>query len=202
MNLTSRVLAERVPFWHFEGDQLVFSDGSIGAGFKLKGFDASVSGAESFNQFAFALENLINTVREGLTLQLYYKVSHDVSVALTKHEDLTRADSGAYKEIADARFEYLRNQAHVGKFFVSEIYLFIRSEANKYQKKRFWEALIRFRGSTNLVPGPSLSVARELSKINNYLKIAEKKRMGKAKFGKAKKRRPRTVSSASPASFR
>lgn len=68
------------------------------------------------------------------------------------------------------------------------------------------ESLIRFRSSTNVVPGPSLMVARELSKINNYLKIAEKKRKAKAKskrvangtsssFGKAKKKAPRTVSS-------
>lgn len=144
MNLLSRVFAERVPLWHFEGDHLVFSDGSLGAGFKLKGFDASVSGAESFNQFAFALESLVNTAREGLTLQVYYKVGHDVSSIISQHMDLTGTADGAYREIAEERFDYLKQRAANGRFFVADIFLFVRSEKKKYQKKRFWEAEKKF----------------------------------------------------------
>ncbi|MGE4107372.1 MAG: TraC family protein [Bacteriovoracia bacterium] len=144
MNFTSRALADRIPLWHFEGNSAVFSDGSLGAGFKLKGFDASVSGVESFNQFAFALENLIHTAREGLTLQLYYKVGHDVSLLLHKHEELTGSKEGAYQEVAYARFEDLQARAKQGKFFQADIYLFIRSEGQKYQKKKFWEAEKKF----------------------------------------------------------
>ncbi|MDB5039164.1 MAG: hypothetical protein JWQ35_2692 [Bacteriovoracaceae bacterium] len=144
MNITSSVLADRIPIWHFENDYLVFSDGSLGAGFKLKGFDASVSGVESFNQFAFALENLINTAREGLTLQICYKISNDVSSIISKHEDLTKSDSAVYQEIATERFNHLRESAKLGKFFFPEIYFFVRSEAAKYQKKKFWESEKKF----------------------------------------------------------
>ena len=144
MNIFTRIFAERVPLWHFEGDSLVFSDGSLGAGFKLKGFDAGVSGVESYNQFAFALENLINTAREGITLQLYYKVGHDVAPLIGKHEELTGSLPGPYHDISQARFEDLKRGAKSGRFFQTEIYLFIRSEGNKYQKKKFWEADKKF----------------------------------------------------------
>ncbi len=144
MKFSSRALADRIPLWHFEGDRAVFSDGSLGAGFKLKGFDASVSGVESFNQFAFGLENLITTAREGLTLQIYYQVGHDVSGLLTRHEELTGGDSGPYQEIARSRFEDLKHRASLGKFFQANIYLFVRSEGQKFQKKKFWEAEKKF----------------------------------------------------------
>lgn len=140
MNLFPKVLADRLPIWHFNGDQMVFSDGSLGAGFKLKGFDSSVSSIESFNQFAFALENLVNTAREGLTFQLYYKIGHDVEPILAKHEELTDSNNPAYREIATERNRYLRDRAKDGRFFLADIYLFVRSEGNKYQKKKFWES--------------------------------------------------------------
>ncbi len=144
MNLIPNVLADRIPIWHFEGDHLVFSDGSLGAGFKLKGFDSNISGVESFNQFALALENLINTAREGLVLQLYYKVGHDVSPILNTHEELTSAEAGPYREVANERFNYLKDRAKHGKFFLADIYVFIRSEPKQYQKKRFWESEKKF----------------------------------------------------------
>lgn len=144
MNIVSRVFADRLPFWHFEENTMVFSDGSLGAGFKLNGFDASVSGLENFNQFGFALENLINTAREGLTLQVYYKVGHDVSKVLKEHESLTGGHDGSYDEIASERFSYLKRQAKSGQFFVGDIYLFTRSEKTKYIKKRFWQSEKKF----------------------------------------------------------
>lgn len=144
MNLFPNVLADRLPIWHFDEDQLVFSDGSLGAGFKLKGFDASVSGSENFNQFAFALENLINTAREGLTLQLHYKIGHDVSPIIAKHEELTTGSEGSYQEISKWRVDDLSERAKKGRFFLADIYLFVRSEGSHYQKKRFWESEKKF----------------------------------------------------------
>lgn len=137
-------MADRIPIWHFDGDHLVFSDGSLGAGFRLKGFDASVAGVENFNQFAFALENLINTAREGLTFQIYYKINNDVSAVIAEHEALTRSELNLYKEIASSRFEHLKSNAVRGKFFSADIYIFVRTEPIQYSKKKFWESEKKF----------------------------------------------------------
>ena len=44
-------LADKLPFWHFDGDILAFDDGSLGCGFILQGKDISSSDACAINEF-------------------------------------------------------------------------------------------------------------------------------------------------------
>ena len=45
-------LSDHLPLWHFDGEALVFADGSVGVGFEIKGRDISSAEPERINEFS------------------------------------------------------------------------------------------------------------------------------------------------------
>ena len=86
-------LGAQMPFWHFDQDFLVFSDGSLGAGFELKGMDISSMSCDGINTINRGLGNLLASLPEGLSLQVFYQVMPDVGDLICRHKALsTSAD--------------------------------------------------------------------------------------------------------------
>ena len=67
--MISKSLGQRLPFWHLDDDLVVFNDGSLGAGFRLGGYDISCANADEINQFSRNLEHLLVSAPEGVRLQ-------------------------------------------------------------------------------------------------------------------------------------
>ena len=59
-------LKDRMPYWHFDNEIMVFEDGSLGKGYKLEGFDINCTDSEKINQLSVSLEHLLTGVEEGL----------------------------------------------------------------------------------------------------------------------------------------
>ncbi len=142
--MVSKSLAERLPFWHLDDDLTVFNDGSLGAGFRLGGYDISCASPEEINQFSRNVEHLLVSCPEGIRLQLFYKLSPNVDPILNKHEEVSKDCEPVYKEVREARIKFLRNTAAENGFFVPEIYLFVRSEPLTLKKKKLFEKQTQF----------------------------------------------------------
>ena len=142
--MVSKSLGERLPFWHLDEDLTVFNDGSLGAGFRLGGYDISCASGEEINQFSRNVENLLVSCPEGIRLQVFYRLSPNVEDVLEKHEAVSKDCPSVYQEVRGARLDFLRETARSDGFFVPEIYLFVRSEALQFKKKKLFEKRTQF----------------------------------------------------------
>lgn len=137
--MASKSLGERLPFWHLDEDLTVFNDGSLGAGFRLGGYDISCTSPEEINQFSQNVEHLLVSCPEGIRLQLFYRLTPNVDPVLRKHEEVSKDCEPVYKEVREARINFFKKTAADGGFFVPEIYLFVRSQPLAFQKKKLFE---------------------------------------------------------------
>lgn len=127
-------IGDMLPLWHFEKDKLVFNDGSLGMGFKLKGFDISTSTHEVINTLCSQLGNLLNSLEEGIRIQIFYRLSSDISPLLHAHEAQALNVSTETMPIVKARLDFLRSNMERKNFFWPEIYLFVRSRPYSFRK--------------------------------------------------------------------
>ena len=53
-------IIDKLPFWHFDDDQglMVFKDGSLGAGFRLTGYDLNCKTNDQINVFTKSIEKI------------------------------------------------------------------------------------------------------------------------------------------------
>ncbi len=137
--MVSKSLAERLPFWHLDDDFVVFNDGSLGAGFRLGGYDISCANPDEINLFNRNLEQLLVSCSEGTKLQLFYRLTPDVRTVLDGHERVSEGAAPVYEAVRAARLKFFKETAASNGYFVPEIYLFVRSEALFLKKKRLFE---------------------------------------------------------------
>lgn len=137
--MKNSALAEKLPYWHFDGNFMVFSDGSVGGGFQLQGFDISFLNDASINAFNLKIENLLNALPEDTRLQVFYKMTPNVEKLLRNHEEISSKAIETYGPISKARHAFFQENATQKNYFVPEIYLFIRSEPYPYKRKKIFE---------------------------------------------------------------
>ncbi len=135
MSISSRhSLCDKLPIWHFDENLLVFKDGSLGSGFELTGRDISTATNTNINSLTRELENLLKTVNEGYRLQIFHNISKDVESIIDEHEAISKNLDGSYKEVANARIHYLRDNFKSGNYYKPKIYIFIRGLKYKFNK--------------------------------------------------------------------
>lgn len=142
--MVSKSLGERLPFWHLDEDFVVFNDGSLGAGFRLGGYDISCASGYEINQFNRNLEHLLIAAPEGIRLQLFYRLTPNVEATLRDHERVSEDCPPAYQEVRDSRLRFLRATEAAGGFFVPEISFFIRGEPLALKKMGIFEKQAQF----------------------------------------------------------
>ena len=141
-------IIDELPIWDFDGPRLVFSDGSFGAAFLLKGIDISSATCEQINQISQELENLICSAAEGMKLQFFYKMMPSIKTLISNHESISKGAKARYSDISNARSNFLRSIASENGFFSPEIYFFLRSKAHKLPKQGMTRADAKFRQLT------------------------------------------------------
>jgi len=142
--MRSKHIGDLLPIWHFDDDLMVFSDGSLGAGFKIQGRDISCAEPEVINTFVIGLENLLNTAFEGLKLQIFYRFTSDVKDIIENHEKISPGFLREYKKLSESRISFFKRNIENNYYFQPEIYLFIRSSAYKYKKQKLFNSEKRF----------------------------------------------------------
>jgi conjugal transfer ATP-binding protein TraC len=140
----SAALVDRIPFWHFDRGLMVYNDGSLGGAFQLTGVDIACLPSDEINQFTRQVENLLISAAEGLSLQLFYRLSPSVRPLLEEHEKISAEAPEVYRSVSEARVQFIRVNETAKAYFVPEFYLFVRSRPLNYQKRKFWENAKQF----------------------------------------------------------
>ena len=141
-------LADKLPLWHFDGDILVFDDGSLGCGFSLQGRDINSNDIPSLNEFDRSLKNLLLSVKEGYHLQIFYRMTSNAGKMIKKHESQTEGKSHSSQEVIDSRLDFFRQHEEKGHYFLPDIYFFIRSNPFPYKKRSLFEGERKFSKTT------------------------------------------------------
>lgn len=164
------IFSSKLPYWHFHQNFMVFKDGSLGAGFKIKGIDVSSASDEVINSFCQNLEHVFNSADSGYRFQVFYNLSSKVKHLLENHKEINSLSSDLYKEIASFRYEHFSDKANKKEFFNPEIYFFIRSEGKKYSKLSLFQRNQDFQKiSTNEFEKKIEKFKREVDKIKGLL---------------------------------
>ena len=104
-------LSQELEFWHFDENLMVFKDGSLGGGFKLKGFDISCITDEEINAFNRSIENMLISVPDEMKFQVFYKLTPNVNTQIFSHKDQINKKFDEYRPIVEARSKFLeKNQ--------------------------------------------------------------------------------------------
>ena len=136
--------------WHVDEDFVVFSDGSLGCGFSLKGNDISLKTPDEINQFSQKIENLLVSLPENYSLQFFYKLGHKVGGLINNHEEVSTNCSLQYKPIKNARLKFFRKNEDDKNYFIPEIYLFIRGQKQSLRRQSLFEKHEKYTELTKL----------------------------------------------------
>jgi type IV secretory pathway VirB4 component len=127
-------LCDKLPIWHFDENLLVFKDGSLGASFEVTGKDIATATSSNVNLFTREIENLLKSMPEGFKIQIFHNISKDVGESISEHEKLSSELDGNYKEVSNARINYLKGNAVAGQYYQPKIYIFIRGKKYKFKR--------------------------------------------------------------------
>ena len=114
-----KTLADKLAFWHFDGDLMVYTDGSLGCGFVLKGKDISSGDISAINGFNQSLTNLLLSVKEGYQLQVFYRSTPNAKNLIDAHEELMGNPCDLSRTVKDARIRFFRDNQANGVLFCS-----------------------------------------------------------------------------------
>lgn len=125
---------------------MVYLDGSMGVGFKLTGTDISCAAPEEVNSFCQKLETFLVGLPEKTRVQVFYRLNNSSQEVIERHMAISESSNAIYKPILEARVEYLAKRISEERFFVPEIYLFLRSEPVQMRKRKIFEKKKDFEG--------------------------------------------------------
>ncbi|MBF0363676.1 MAG: ATP-binding protein [Oligoflexia bacterium] len=142
-------LADYLSLWHFDNELLVYSDGSLGAGLKVDGMDIVSRSNEEINGFGISLENFINSIADGIKLQVFYRMSSKVFEKINDHDNLSKDIGGSYRDVVNSRLDSFKLNANANEYVKPEIYIFIRGQPINYKRRKIWEKEERFKIVSN-----------------------------------------------------
>lgn len=140
------MIAEKLPYFAFENDFMIYRDGSLGTGFKLKGADISTASPEEINGVIQKVEALLVGLPENIRAQVFYRLTNQAEPILETHKKVSMDSDSIYKPIRDARVEFLKNKIEGAMFYLPEIYIFVRSGPVIFPKRKFFEKETVFQG--------------------------------------------------------
>jgi conjugal transfer ATP-binding protein TraC len=132
-------IASKLPFSEFDDDLMVYADGSFGKGFRLTGIDISCATPDFINEFSRKIESLLIGLPEKMRLQVFYRLAHSAEEIINTHHDVSSASDQLYQPIREARMEFLKAKLRDGRFFIPQIYFFMRSEGRAVRKAGFFQ---------------------------------------------------------------
>lgn len=125
---------------------MVYLDGSLGVGFRLNGFDISCASPESINAFCQKVENFLTGLNEGVRVQVFYRLTNNAGDIIERHKEVSCESGSEYQPIREARIAFFEQKLKDGRFFVPEIFLFVRSQPLQMRRRRFFEKKTGFEG--------------------------------------------------------
>ncbi len=166
-------LSDPLQLLSIDEDAASFTDGSLAAGFALKGADLSCASAESTNTLAKNLEGLIKAMPAGYSLQIYYDFKDENPDLVSSHKGLVSSSNQEYLNAVDSRINFHDKKQKNRKYFFPDVYVFFRSTKNIFPKQKLFETDEEYKTKVELkTKNHSASFFRELRIFERSLSAA------------------------------
>jgi type IV secretory pathway VirB4 component len=117
-------LSKELPYWEFIDNMAVLSDGSLCAGFTLKGLAIETWDADRINRLTVDLRSMLNGLNDGCEVTFAVEMNSDFSKIVSEHEKL-KGDEPNIRWVAESRIGSLKAQVESESLLKSNLYLFI-----------------------------------------------------------------------------
>ncbi len=134
-------LIGKIQIWGFEGDLVIFNDGSLGFGLELSCLDVSTWNPDRINGLATSLDQFLNGLPPHIDLQFVQEITSGNAESFDGHEGLARGcDSECTQALIQGRTQILRERDERGEIPVHSLKLFVRrpSRPLMYRKSSFF----------------------------------------------------------------
>ncbi len=139
-------ISEKLPFFCFDDDMMVYLDGSLGVGFRLSGADISCAAEDGINMLTQKVESFLVGLPEKLRVQVFYRLTNSAEKTIAEHAAISDESDPFYVPIRNARLSFIDKKLTHGQFFIPEIYVFVRSQSLAFKKRHFFEKKKEFEG--------------------------------------------------------
>jgi type-IV secretion system protein TraC len=139
-NLIDNRLAEKIEVWGFEKNCIIYSDGSLGAAFKLSPLDVSCLSDSGLNEIKNRCSNFLNALPSGIRIQLAQDITTGNEDIIGAHLDTLSEDAPEMtKELTIERWKLLSDLDASGRIPRQKLYLFVRAPVeNIMHIKKGW----------------------------------------------------------------
>jgi len=129
-------LCEELPFWEFDENICILSDGSLSTAIEVIPLDIECFDSERINQLTLGLRSVVNSISENLTLQIHVETSSDFSEVLGKHQSFVSTENKFLCELDKHRCNEIQDEINGNVLLRTKVYAFLHAPPAK-SKKRF-----------------------------------------------------------------
>ncbi len=143
----SVALADQLQVWGFEGDFLIFSDGSLGFGLNAKPLNVECLSDNDVNAFAVQVSHFLNGLPHGIDIQFVQDITTGNEEILKSFELLSRNSQGeVVKGLAQKRIDHFRKLDEQGQISKHLLQVFVRRSllGALFERPRFFSRSNRF----------------------------------------------------------
>src|SRR3989338_6050864 len=140
--------SHELPYWEIFDDVIVFTDGSLGKAYRLKGIDLNCLDHESINDIAQKVRNFLNNLPENINLQFIVNTDSNYDDLFVQYE---KGGSALSSYLSKKRLSFLKDLQNKSALKRHHLYLFLRYEPLKplISKFRFFDHEETFKQKTN-----------------------------------------------------
>lgn len=137
-------LCEELPFWEFDENICILSDGSLSAAVEVTPLDIECFDNERINQLTLGLRSVVNAISENMTLQIHVETGSDFSEILSKHINLVSSDNEFLCDLDKKRCCLIQNEIEENLLLRTKVYAILHSPAPKTQKRLSLKTIKKF----------------------------------------------------------
>ena len=125
-------LADKLEIWGFEKEMILFSDASIGFGFRCEPVDPLTWSDETINAYSEKVSQFLNGLPANIDIQFVQDIVPGNESVIKQSEALaTTCNNDVAKSIAQARADRLRSLDQLGEIPVHAFHIFVRKPFSK-----------------------------------------------------------------------
>lgn len=137
-------LSEELPFWEFDENVCILSDGSLSSAIEVTPLDIECFDNERINQLTLGLRSVINSISENLSLQIHIETGSDFSEILGRHQSFISSDNKFLCDLDKDRCNSIQEEIEANYLLRSKVYAFLHSPSPKIQKKLSLKTVKKF----------------------------------------------------------
>lgn len=137
-------LCEELPFWEYDENVCILSDGSLSTAVEVTPLDIECFDNERINQLTLGLRSVVNSISENMTLQIHVQTGSDFGEILNKHKDLASSDNEFLSDLDKKRCGLIQNEIEENLLLRTKVYAVLHSLAPKVQKRLSLKTVKKF----------------------------------------------------------